>query len=107
MAVLRTTEAVTPNVADCTLTSKYDWNTKIAYATCLAESHGNTNAVGDVNTKYVSCGLMQIRTLPGRPTCEQLKNPQFNMDYAYRLYKAHGFQPWSAFNNGSYLKYMK
>lgn len=74
---------------------KYDWPLNIAMAVCAAESGGNTNAIGDGNTQYVSCGLFQIRTLPGRPTCYQLRDPEFNVDYAYQLWKRAGWPPWS------------
>jgi len=95
---------------DCTAAYDYDWPKNIAYAVCMAESSGNTHAVGDtwvINGVYApSCGLMQVRTLKGRPSCEELQNPQVNMEWAYRLYKAHGFQPWSMYLNGRYQRYL-
>ena len=30
-----------------------------------------------------------------------------NIDFAYQLYTERGFQPWSTYNNGAYLKYLK
>src|SRR5688500_1120414 len=53
---------------------KYAWPVHEALQVCDAESHGNPNAVGDTDTAYVSCGLMQVRTLPGRPSCTELKD---------------------------------
>lgn len=91
---------------DCTLTSKYDWDTKIAYAVCMAESGGNSLAYGDGGTAYPSIGLMQIRTLPGRPSKEQLEDPEFNVQYAYNMWKGQGWRPWSAYTNGSYKRYI-
>ena len=67
---------------------------------CRAESQGNTHAVGDGHTPYVSCGVFQVRTLPGRPSCEKLKIPEVNIDFAYKLYKTNGWQPWSVCKNG-------
>lgn len=89
----------------CDLASNYSWPSRTARAICMAESGGRPGAVGDTSTAYPSCGLMQIRTLPGRPSCEQLKDGGFNMDYAYNMWKGQGFSPWSAYTNGAYLRY--
>jgi len=91
---------------DCSLTSKYDWDSRVAYAVCMAESNGNPLAYGDGGTKYPSIGLMQIRTLPGRPSIEQLYNPEFNMQFAYNMWKNQGFNPWSAYKSGAYKKFL-
>jgi hypothetical protein len=85
------------------LISKYSWNKQIAVNVMRAESGCNPYAVGDTTLTYIqngttygmSCGLFQVRYLPGRPTCEALKNPAANVDYAYRLYTASGWKPWS------------
>jgi len=90
--------------------NKYEWDKSVARAIMHAESRCNTNAVGDtwvIGGIYApSCGLFQVRTLPDRPSCEELKNPELNVAWAYRLYTARGFQPWSVFNSGAYRKYM-
>jgi len=90
--------------------NKYEWDKSVARAIMHAESNCNTNAVGDnrvIGGIYApSCGLFQVRTLAGRPSCEELKNPETNVAWAYRLYSANGFQPWSVYNNGAYLKYL-
>jgi len=83
----------------------------IMRAICLAESSGNPNAVGD---NYViaglyapSCGLWQIRTLKGRPTCEELKNPQTNLDWAWKISnQGTNWNPWTVYTNGKYLKFL-
>lgn len=77
----------------------------------------NPDAVGDTweiaGLTAPSCGLMQIRTLEGRPNCEQLKDPATNVEWAYRLYVASekrgngGWYPWTMYNNGTYQKYLK
>lgn len=80
-------------------------------AICLAESSGNTNAVGD---NYViaglhapSCGLMQIRTLKGRPSCEELKNPELNMEWAWKISnQGTNWNPWSVFTSGKYERFL-
>jgi len=110
-SLLVSTQVDKPIVAnDCDLTSNYDWPKQTAYGICMAESKGNTNAIGDnypINGLHaVSCGLMQIRSLQGRPTCLQLQNPQVNMDYAYNMWKGQGFKPWSTYNNGQYKKFL-
>jgi hypothetical protein len=79
------------------LITSYDWPDEMAMRICAIESGGNPVAVGDKNTEYVSCGLMQIRTLPGRPDCEMLKDPETNVAYAYELWQRSGFHPWTAY----------
>lgn len=98
-------------VSDCTIVKNYQWDTRIAYAVCMAESRGNSQAVGD---NYViaglyapSCGLMQIRTLAGRPSCDELLNPETNMEWAWKISNnGTNWKPWSAFTNGSYERYL-
>lgn len=94
----------------CELVKKYDWDTTIAKAVCLAESGNNPNAVGDLGVvggiNAQSYGLMQIRALLGRPNAEQLLDPEFNMQYAYDLWSRQGWKPWSAYNNGKYKKHL-
>lgn len=103
--------ASAPQLTGCALyesyVNKYEWDKSVARAIMHAESSCNTNAVGDtwvIGGIYApSCGLFQVRTLPDRPSCEELKNPETNVAWAYRLYTAHGFQPWSVYNSGAYL----
>jgi len=86
-----------------------------AKAIMRAESGCRHDSVGDNHITYaqngvtygMSCGLFQIRFLPGRPNCEQMKNPSENIAYAGRLFKASGWKPWSAYLNGSYLRHIK
>lgn len=86
-----------------------------AKAIMRAESGCRHDAIGDNHITYaqngttygMSCGLFQIRFLPGRPNCEQMKNPSENIAYAGQLFKGQGFKPWSAYLNGSYLKHIK
>lgn len=81
------------------LIQQYDWNVSIATNVMRAESGCNPSAVGDnrvIGGLYApSCGLFQIRTLKGRPSCEELKKPEVNIAYAYRLYLANKWSPWS------------
>jgi hypothetical protein len=86
------------------LVSQYEWNVEVALKVMRAESGCNPSAIGDQYTirgLYApSCGLFQIRTLQGRPTCEQLQNPATNIEWAIKLYRASGWQPWSVCKNG-------
>jgi hypothetical protein len=107
--VVQTPAVETPppvNSGNCALAYNYDWPKQTAYAVCMAESSGDPSMIGDVDTEYYSCGLMQIRTLPGRPTCGQLQDGVFNMQYAYNMWRSQGFSPWSAYNNGKYQRYL-
>ena len=96
---------------DCSLVYDYDWDTRVAFGVCMGESGGNSQAIGDnypINGLLApSCGLMQIRTLSGRPTCEELLDPKTNMDWAYRISNnGASFTPWTAYTSGSYLKHI-
>lgn len=112
--VYKPLEAIKPVPLSCSdyyhTIIKYDWDPYIASAIMKAESNCNYADVGDrqpINGVLApSCGLMQIRTLPGRPTCDQLFNADFNIQYAYQLYKAHGWTPWTMYNNGQYKNYL-
>lgn len=96
---------------------KYDWNVQIAMAVMEGESSCVADRVGDdypINGLHrASCGLFQVRTLDGRPDCEQLKDPATNVEWAYRIYKASKdrgndpFYPWSVYNSGKYKQFLK
>jgi len=80
----------------------------MAVAIALAESSGNTNAVGDQTlapTNGPSIGLWQInvgsRAHPDLAD-QNLTDQQVNANAAYAIYKAAGssFAPWSTYGNG-------
>ena len=81
------------------LLNQYDWNVNTILAIMNAESSCNTYAVGDnypINGLYApSCGLLQIRTLSSRPTCDQLKDPATNIAWGYKIYTSQGYGAWS------------
>jgi hypothetical protein len=79
---------------------KYDWPVETAMWVCYEESNGYPNAVGDTTTKYVSVGLFQIRTLDGRPSEVELKDVKTNIEWAYKIWKEGGWQPWSVCHGG-------
>lgn len=86
-----------------------------AKAIMRAESGCRHDSVGDNHITYaqngvtygMSCGLFQYRFLPGRPSCEEMKIPERNIEEAAKLWKARGWQPWGAYTSGAYLKFMK
>jgi soluble lytic murein transglycosylase-like protein len=84
------------------LVEKYDWDTELVMKIMELESSCNPNAVGDGHltfengTKGMSCGLMQVRVLEGRPDCETLKNPETNLEWAYKIFKEReNYTAWS------------
>lgn len=92
------------------IVSEFDWDVRIMMAIMEAETHCRPDAVGD---NYViaglyapSCGLFQIRTLQGRPSCEALKDPRTNVEWAHKIYKGQGLRAWSVFTNGKYQRYL-
>jgi hypothetical protein len=87
----------------------------LAVAVARAENTGMIpDQIGDRHLTFTqdgitygfSVGIFQIRYLPGRPDPKELKDPDFNIKYAYEMYKASGWFPWSAWKNGSYQKYL-
>lgn len=82
---------------------KYDWNKTVAVNVSRAESGLRSSARGDTTLTYHSNGVrygdswgcFQIRHLPGRPSPSQLTNAEFNVKYAYDMYKGQGWSPWS------------
>ena len=64
------------------------------------ESGCNPQAVGDnyaiAGVYAPSCGLLQIRTVdPARGTCDQLKDPAFNIQKAYEIWTTQGYRAWT------------
>jgi hypothetical protein len=87
---------------------------EIALAIAKSESGLRADAKGDLPIQFYhegklmghSCGIFQIRVLPGRPDCETLKDPKFNVEYARKLYDRSHFQPWSNYKNERYLQFL-
>jgi len=94
------------------LVQKYDWDASIAMAVMEGESSCIADRVGDdyaiAGLHRVSCGLFQVRTLDDRPTCEQLKDPATNIEWAYKVYAGKGnWKPWTVFNTGEYKQFLR
>lgn len=73
----------------------------------MAESGGNPKAYNPEwhNGCQGSIGLFQLACL--HASGRDLLDPAVNVQVAYDLYKREGWQPWSAYKNGAYLKYLK
>ena len=101
-----TTAPTASNSAGCELVRNYtNWNVDVAYAVCMAESGGNTNAA-NYNDNHGKCvgsfGLMQL-------ACFWIPNPtdpNANMAKANEIWSRSGWSPWGAYTSGKYLKYL-
>jgi hypothetical protein len=92
----------------CELVNKYQWDTDVAYAVCMAESGGNPSA-SNWSDQHNGCagshGLMQIACVHTSGLPEH--NPEKNMEKAFEIYSRSGWQPWGAYTSRAYLKYMR
>ena len=101
-----TTAPTASSSGGCELVRNYtNWNVDVAYAVCMAESGGNTNAA-NYNDNHGKCvgsfGLMQL-------ACFWIPNPTdptANMAKANEIYSRSGWSPWGAYTSGKYLKYL-
>ena len=91
--------------------SKYDWDVNIIGAISESESGCEAWSVGD---NYViagiyapSCGVLQVRTLAGRPDCESLKDIPTNVRAAYQVWTEQGYQAWTKYQTGEYKEYLQ
>lgn len=98
--------------ANCSAVDSYDWDTRTAYAICMAESGGvaskdNAGLNADGSTDY---GLMQINSIHsdmvgGNLTA--LLDPATNIKIAYSLSKGgQDWTAWSTYNNGKYRQFL-
>lgn len=101
-----TTAPTASSSGGCELVRNYtNWDTNVAYAVCMAESGGNTNAA-NYNDNHGKCigsfGLMQL-------ACFWIPNPtdpNANMAKANEIWSRSGWSPWGAYTSGKYLKYL-
>jgi hypothetical protein len=99
---------------DSLIKNSFGSQSEMAIAIAKAESNMEADRIGDTHITFVqdgktygmSCGVFQIRTLPGRPTCEEMLDPEKNIKFAYELYQKSGWTPWSVFTNGQYKKFL-
>lgn len=90
--------------------AKYNWNVSLMLAIAKAESGCNPRAVGDNypirGVHAPSCGLFQVRSLKGRPSCEALKDPATNIAWAHKIYLGQGLHAWTVYTKGLHKKYL-
>lgn len=103
---------------DCSAVYGYDWDVRTAYAVCVAESQDIQHPTGNARQNNaglnrdgsVDYGLMQINSVHRDMVdgnLESLYNPVVNIRIAYSLSKGGtDWTPWSAYNNGKYLKHL-
>lgn len=117
MAVVATTDRppvkppeILASARDCSAVNGYNWNTRTAYAICMAESRGNPNATGYNTNGTEDRGLMQVNSIHADMVggnLAELYSPATNIKIAYSL--SHGGQDWTAwstYNNGSYRQFL-
>lgn len=90
---------------------KFGPDCRVALAIQRAENPQGKCEIYHYNTDgTLDWGYFQINTVhlkrPGL-NLRDLLDCKANIDFAYQLYRERGFQPWSTYNNGAYLKYMK
>lgn len=84
---------------------QYGWNVNTAIAVCKAESGGNVYALSSTRDR----GLMQINPVHADKVdydLSRLYDPYTNIRVAYSVYLGQGWNGWSAYKNGSYLRYL-
>ena len=70
---------------DCNAVKAYDWDVRVAYAVCMAESRGNPNAnnAGTNSDGSVDRGLMQVNSIHADMVggdLDKLYDPKTNLD---------------------------
>lgn len=93
----------------CQWVEGYNWNVKVAYAICEAESGGNPNATGYNTNGSTDMGLMQVNSIHADMVSgdlQSLYDPATNVRIAYAIYQSAGWRAWSTFLNGAYTKYL-
>lgn len=104
---------------DCHAVKSLDWDTRMAFAICMAESkkspekpYGVTHwdNAGLNRDGSVDYGLMQINSIHADMVggdLEKLYDPETNIKIAYSLSKGGtDWTPWSTYNNGKYRDYL-
>lgn len=85
-----------------------------ALAVFTAESGLRCEAVGDSHLTFKKAGeeygksysVAQIRSLPGRPAASKLQDCAYNIYYAYKLWEAQSWKPWSAWKSGAFKQHL-
>jgi hypothetical protein len=90
---------------------KFGADCRVALAIQRAENPQGKCEIYHYNTNgTLDWGYFQINTVhlqrPGL-NLRDLLDCKANIDFAYQLYRERGFQPWSTFNSGAYMKFMR
>ena len=91
------------------LIAKYDWNVNLMMAIMQAESSCNPVAdnTGLNRDGSNDKGLLQINSIHKNLISDLDRlNPEKNIAVGYRIWKSQGYRAWSAYNNGSYRKFL-
>ncbi|MES2367815.1 MAG: transglycosylase SLT domain-containing protein [Pseudomonadota bacterium] len=95
---------------DCTAVNGYNWNSRTAYAICMAESRGNPDATGYNQNGTADRGLMQVNSIHADMVggnLASLYDPATNIKIAYSLSKGGtDWTAWSTYNNGAYRQWL-
>jgi hypothetical protein len=87
------------------LVEQYAWDIRIAMAVMQAESGCNPNA-SNWRDQHRQCtgsfGLFQLACF----WTDNPYDPATNVAKAFEIYSRSGWQPWGAYTNGSYLRYL-
>ena len=94
----------------------YNWDTRTAYAVCMAESGGNPAAdnTGLNSDGSNDKGLMQINSIHTPHLISDLErfDPEKNVAAAYAIYQGaakrsgNGWTAWSSYNSGKYQRFL-
>lgn len=71
---------------------------------CTRDNRG-LNRNGSVDVGLAQINWNKHYNLPY--TIDQLRDCKFNLDIALKKYETRGFQPWVAYNKGTYKKFLK
>lgn len=95
-------------------TAKYNWNVRVAFAVCMAESRSIVNAA-NMNDIHATCvgsySLMQVACFwyyyYGYTDADFL-DPVVNVQIAYNIWQRQGgFGAWTTYTSGEYLKHLQ
>lgn len=87
------------------LLSQYNWDISIAMAVMQAESSCDPTQLSPTADR----GLMQINAVHAdmvNGNLDALYDPTTNIQVAYRVYLSQGWNGWSAYKSGAYLKFL-
>lgn len=76
----------------------------VAIAIAKAESGLKPQATGYNNNGSVDRGIFQINSIHGYG--EELYNPETNLKIARKIYEKNGWNAWSTYKSGAYLKHL-